>query len=171
MKKVALIVAHDGYKAEEYNYTKEVLISNGIKVITVSTLPGLATASNGDGAEVDMTLGELQPALVDGVFLIGGPGALKGLDNAQVHQLMKNIAELGKPYGAICISPRILAHIGLLKNKRATGWNQDHELTSIFERSGVHYVNQPVVIDGNIVTATGPEAAEDFGSAISSLLK
>lgn len=171
MKKVALLIANDGYQAKEYNNTKEVLVSDGVHVITVSNLPGLAMASNGDGAEIDSTLDQVHIAELDGIFLIGGPGALTHLDNPAVHNLLHDAQALNKAYGAICIAPRILAHAGVLKNKHATGWDEDHALANIFKEHKVTYIKKSVVTDGKIVTAEGPEAADDFGAAIAAAIK
>lgn len=171
MKKVALIIASDGYQAKEYNNTKEVLISDGIQVVTVSNLPGLAMAHNGDGAQVDLTLDQLNIPTVDGIFLIGGPGALKHLNIPTIYTLLQAAQTLDKAYGAICVSPRILAYAGVLKNKKATGWDEDRELTHIFQKHAVAYIKTPVVVDGKVVTAQGPDAADDFGAAIAKVIK
>jgi len=65
--------------------------------------------------------------------------------------------------GAICIAPGILARAGILKDKKATVFPSEIET---LKREGAHYSALPVVIDGKIVTADGPEAAEGFGKAL-----
>ena len=45
---------------------------------------------------------------------------------------MQQAYKAGKIVGAICYSPRILAKAGILKDKKATGWNDDHELEATF---------------------------------------
>ena len=77
----------------------------------------------------------------------------------------------GMPYGAICISPRILANAGLLRGKRATGWNGDGELQEIFSSQNVTYEQSAVVTDGRVITADGPMSAGEFGQAIVDLMK
>jgi len=67
---------------------------------------------------------------------------------------------------AICIAPILLAESGVLKNKNATVWNGDKNQEIILQNNGATYINQNVVIDKNIITANGPEAAEEFGNAI-----
>ena len=47
-----------------------------------------------------------------------------------------------------------------LRWKKATGWNEDGKLESIFKKYAVTYVKEPVVIDDNVVTAEGPNAAK-----------
>ena len=102
----------------------------------------------------------------DGIFFIGGPGALEHLDNEKSYRLIKDAAQARMPFGAICVSTRILAKTGVLINKRATGWNDDGELNALYREYNVDYVPEDVVVDGNIVTAAGPHAAKKFGKAI-----
>ncbi|MFH2069402.1 MAG: DJ-1/PfpI family protein [Candidatus Omnitrophota bacterium] len=68
-----------------------------------------------------------------------------------------------KVVGAICIAPGILARSGILKGKRATVFPGEIET---LKREGAVYVALPVVVDGRIVMADGPEAAEEFGKTL-----
>jgi protease I len=79
---------------------------------------------------------------------------------------MKEADNANKIIGAICYSPRILAKAGLLKGKKATGWNDDNELEGIFNNYGVTYMPSHVVVDGSVITADGPMAATEFAQVI-----
>ena len=165
-KKVILVVAHEGYQPVEYGIPYQLLKNAGITVLTASNKPGMATAKDLSSTPVDITLEQINPVLYDGIFLIGGPGALKALDNSVMHALLQQMKALQKHYGAICISPRILAHANVLGGKKATGWNEDHKLEEIFKKYAVIYAPEPVVIDHEVITAVGPQAAQAFGQAI-----
>lgn len=171
MVTIVLVVAFSGFQPLEYEIPKKILTDAGFKVITASTMLGNATDQNGKPIKVDSALEKLTVADFDGIFFVGGPGALDNLDNATSHKLLQSAAAAHKPYGAICISPRILAHAGVLKHKKATGWDDDGELAAIFKKYGVTYVHKPVVVDGNIITANGPAAAQEFGKSIVNLFK
>ncbi len=133
----------------------------------------LATTSGLVSARMSLLpfIDAVNPDDYDGIFIIGGPGALDCLDNSTTYSIMQKIAARNKPFGAICISPRILAHAGLLKDKKATCWNGNRQVEELFKKHEISYVNQPVVIDGTIITANGPQAATDFGKTIVSLIK
>lgn len=163
---VILLIAHEGYQQIEYGVTAELLKSNGISVLTASDQDGFAIAKDSSSTTVDLTVNQINPTQCDGLFLIGGPGALECLNTPIVHDLLEQMMALHKPYGAICISSRILAEAGVLGGKKATGWDGDHALEGIFKTHGVTYERKPVVTDGNIVTATGPDAAQEFAQAI-----
>ena len=166
MKKVLLIIAHLDFQPLEYGGPKKVLSAAGVQVVTASDQGGIAMAAyTGEKVPVDLTLDQVKPAEYDGIFLIGGPGAPDYLNNEITYKIMREIAVSGKLWGAICISPRILAAAGVLQGKKATGWNGDGELGVVLEGAGAEYVREPVV-DGKFITACGPVAAEDFGRAI-----
>jgi protease I len=169
--KVLLVVAPEGYQQVEYNEPKKMLEAEGIHVVTASTITGAAIAKDGSTTPVDVLLSKVNVNDYAGIFFIGGPGALEGLDNEMSYHVIKQAAEADIPLGAICVSPRILAKTGVLTNKQATGWNDDKELAKIFREYDVDYVQQNVVVDGNIITAVGPQAAKEFGKAIIDMIK
>jgi protease I len=167
MAKILLLIAQEGFQTKEYHDPKRVLEAAGHVVVTASLDGGTATSNIGEKTPVDIALREVRTTDYDGVFMIGGPGAPAFLDNAEAARIMTNAAAReGMCYGAICVSPRILAKEGVLSGKRATGWDLDHELAGIFEKNNVYYERAPVVVDGRVITADGPASAEAFGEAI-----
>ena len=74
---------------------------------------------------------------------------------------------------AICIAPEILAKAGVLKEKKATVWSSsiDQGPVEFLENEGAEHVEEPVVVDGKIITGNGPEAATEFGQKIVEVLR
>lgn len=171
VKTAVLVIAHRYYQPVEYNDTKRLLEQARITVITASNKAGTAIGTDGSRTAVNKTVAELNPDMYDGIFFIGGPGTLGHLDNNTSYSILKKTADKGKPFGAICISPRILAKSGVLTGKKATGWDGDNKLEGIFKKYDVIREPKDVVIDGNIITATGPLAAKAFARGIINLLK
>ena len=170
LKTILLVVAYEGYQQLEYNEPKKILQDNGFTVVTASTKPGAAVAKDGSTTPVDILISKAKATDYAGIYFIGGPGALEDLDNQTSYTLIQQAAQHKVPFGAICISPRILAKAGVLKGKKATGWNEDNELPGVFKEHGVIYEKAGVVTDGTVITATGPKTAQDFGKAIVKLL-
>ena len=171
-KKVLLIIASKGYQPIEFNEPCKLLQENGFKVFTASDKSGQAVASDGSTTVVNFTLDEVKPEDFDAVFVIGGPGAMKHLDNPKTHKIVQAInKDMYKLFGAICIAPRILANAGVLDFRNVTGWDGDNKLSEILEKAGATYIHSGVVVDNNLITATGPEAAKDFAQAIVKELK
>jgi putative intracellular protease/amidase len=172
MATIALIIADEGFQTKEYNDTKHVLESAGHKVLTLAMHRGGAISNINEHVVVDMSVDELSPSAVDAVYLIGGPGALRSLDNATIYKFLADVKALpGMAYGSICISTRVLAKAHVLEGVKATGWNGDKQLGDILSAGGAIYVPQPVVEDGRVITADGPASAAAFGAAIAKQFK
>ncbi|PIT88510.1 MAG: DJ-1 family protein [Candidatus Magasanikbacteria bacterium CG10_big_fil_rev_8_21_14_0_10_36_32] len=166
-KKVLLIIAHENFQPLEYGAPKGILEQSGVEVITASDLPGTAVSSiTNEQIKIDLTLEEINTADYDGVFFIGGHGAHDYLENELSYKIAREALETGKALGAICYSTRILAHAGVLENKKVTGWDRDDKLSDILEEAEAEYIRQPVVDDGKLITAVGPLAAEGWAKKI-----
>jgi len=68
---------------------------------------------------------------------------------------------------AICIAPVTLINAGMLDSKKATVFRS--EVNAIKRKGGI-YTGKAVEVDGNIITAEDPQAAEEFGQTIINLL-
>jgi protease I len=170
-KNIVFVIAHNEYQQDEYTIPKKLLEEAGFQIITASNNLDFATAKDESTTKVDILIQDINLEDCGGIFLIGGPGALEHLDNPITYNILQKAHFMGKPLGAICISTRILVHAGILKDKQATGWNGDGQLGEIFKNNQVKYISQEVVVDGTIVTASGPHAANEFGEKIISVLQ
>jgi enhancing lycopene biosynthesis protein 2 len=94
-------------------------------------------------------LANVQAAHIDALIMPGGFGAAKNLSNfaikgkdADVHpdvlRLVRGLVDAGKPVGAICISPAILAKIVADKHPEVTIGNDLGTAESITAMGGVH---------------------------------
>lgn len=171
MSTILLLIAHEGFQPKEYHDTRTALEAAGHTVVVASDAGGVAHASTGEEVMVDHLLAEIHAVDFDGVFAVGGPGALIHLDNDETVRIMREAKEEGvMPYGAICIAPRILLKAGLLRGVRMTGWNNDGKLETLCEHGDAIHDPKSVVVDGRVITADGPESAMAFGEAINAAL-
>jgi protease I len=81
--------------------------------------------------------------------------------------LVKEANRAGKVVSAICLAPVTLANAGLLEGKRATAYPSAE---SFLKWKGAIYTGNAVEVEGNIVTANGPEAAEEFAQAVAGMV-
>lgn len=170
MAKILLLIAQKGFQSKEYADTRAELEAAGHVVFTGSFAKGVAFSHMNEEVPVDAALAEVKAGDYDAVFAIGGPGALASLDNEETRRIFTEAKEKELSYGAICIAPRILAKAGVLRGLRATGWDEDAKLESIFSHNGVVYSRTGVVTDGRVVTADGPMSAKEFGKKINEAL-
>ncbi|OGS10933.1 MAG: hypothetical protein A2234_03500 [Elusimicrobia bacterium RIFOXYA2_FULL_58_8] len=168
MKKIAMFIAFQGFRDEEYTEPKKILEAGGHQVTTVSTAKGLARGKFRVTAVVDKIVDEVKAADYDALTLVGGPGALEHLDTPGVHALFRAAAAENRLIGAICISPVILAHAGLLRGKQVACWPDG---AAEVEKGGGKYTGAGVEIDGRLVTASGPLPAKEYGRALLEALK
>jgi len=171
-KKIAMVIAFRDFRDIEYFIPRDVLAGAGAKIVTVSSQKGQALGADGGEVNVNLTLEELNPGDFDAVVFIGGPGALKHLDNEKSYEIVRKTIKAGKVLGAICISPVILAKAGVLDGKRATVWSAplQKESIRILEENKAIYQDKAVVVDGKIVTGNGPGAAREFALSVIRLL-
>jgi protease I len=167
-KKIAMFIAFQGFRDEEYIEPKKALEAAGHTVTTVSTARGEARGKFRLTARVDKTIDEIKAADYDALTLVGGPGALEHLDNPKVHALFAAAAAQGKLIGAICISPVVLAHAGLLRGRTVTCFPDG---SAEVEKGGAKYTGSDLEVDGNLITANGPVPAKKYGQALAEALK
>jgi protease I len=135
-------------------------------VTVASTRPGVAVGTLGARVSVDCTVRRARAAAYDAVAIAGGAGSPAHLwDSEPLRALVRSVHAAGRVIGAICLSPPVLARAGLLAGRRATTFPTDRAILEL-RRGGATYVAQAVVLDGTVVTASGPEAAAAFGAAL-----
>ena len=166
-RRIAMVIAHEGFRDEEYWQTKDVLSKAGESITTLSSATSPAQSKFGKSAPVDALLGDASPEDFHAVVFVGGPGTQEYFDDPRAHAFARALHEAGKPVTAICIAPVILARAGLLRGRRATVFESGREeLTA----RGAEVTREPVVIDGLVITGNGPDAAEAFGRAVAGAL-
>jgi len=166
-KKVVMIIAPSNFRDEELFVTKKVLENKGIEVKVASVKKTSIRGMLGGSIIPDLKLDEVNLDEFDGVIFVGGIGAQFYWGYEPALKLAQEAFRKGKVIGAICIAPVILANAGILKDKKATVWPS--EARRIKAKDAV-YIKTSVVKDGNIITASGPQAAEKFGKMIAQAL-
>lgn len=166
-KKILMIVAPTNFRDEEFEKPKVIFEQAQALVTVASKGVSEATGMLGAKAAVDKDISEVSAAEYDAVVFIGGSGASVYFNDPQAQALAKDAFSQGKVVGAICIAPSTLANAGILAGKRATCFFSE---SGNLRNKGATYTGEPVTVDGKIVTASGPEAAEAFGEKIIEIL-
>jgi len=145
----------------------DILRRAGIEVITAGLAAGPVRASRGTVLLPDTTLDDALQRHFDMIVLPGGmPGSEHLKYDTRIIGLMQRMATAGKYVAAICAAPMALHAAGLLQGKRVTSFPG-----VVDELPGSHtYLNDAVVVDGNIVTSRGPGTAMDFALTLVELL-
>lgn len=170
MKALILLMPED-FRDEEFQIPRDKLASSGVSVTVAGLRGGQAKGILGLTVLPDILINDVNVGEYDALIVPGGPGSPRYLWNDQrVLSLVKEACNKGKIVAAICLSGAVLANAGILKWKNATVFETPQSL-KVFNEKGVNYVKQDVVVDGRIVTARGPAAAEKFAEEILRILK
>ena len=162
MPAVAVLVA-DGFETIECLTTVDVLRRGGVKTTLVSIMSTRdAVSTQRVAIECDCTFDEVDFNDYDYVVLPGGlPGATHLRQDPRVCEVVSEFAST-KHVAAICAAPSILGELGLLVGRRATCFPG-------FEDSfpaGTYAGAKTVVVDGDIITASGMGQALPFALAL-----
>jgi len=163
MRKAVMIIAQENFRDEELLEPKKVLEEAGIDVKIASLSKQVARGMLGAKVIPDMTLQDIDVQEFDAIIFIGGSGSSIYWDDPSAHKIAQQALSSNKILAAICIAPVTLARAGLLKDKKATVWSSE---AGRLKQGGAIYTAKDVEKDGNIITASGPDVASEFGNQI-----
>lgn len=163
-----LIVATDGFEEWELFGPREILQKLEAEVVLASPKPEpiQATIHDDPGKTIrpDLTIDQANAEDFDALIL---PGGVRNPDhlrmNAGAIELIRSFARQGKPVAAICHGPWLLVEADLLRGRTATSWPS---IRTDLRNAGANVVDQPVAVDGNIITSRKPEDVELFTRAV-----
>lgn len=117
-----------------------------------------------DTQAVDVTVAE---ASVDDYDALVLPGGVANPDNLRtdadaVHFVADFVAS-GKPVAAICHAPWVLIEADVVRGKRLASWPS---LQTDIRNAGGTWVDEKVVVDGNLITSRNPGDIPAFTSAL-----
>lgn len=162
----ALILLADGFEEIEALTPVDILRRAGVAVTTAGLRPGPIEGSRQTRHLADTSLDAVSHRLFDVLVLPGGqPGTDNLRRDRRVGECVMRHARAGKWLAAICAAPLVLHDAGLLAGRRATSYPSVKD-----QLTGVHYVEDRVVVDGTILTSRAPGTALEFSLKIVELL-
>ena len=166
-KRVAMVVAHEGFRDEELFLPRTLLERRGAQVVVLSERTGTASGKLGGSVPVDGLIASARAEDFAAVVFVGGPGVQPFADRPDCHNLARDAASAGRVVAAICSAGAILAKAGLLKGRRATCYPTEAE---VLRKAGANYTARALEVDGSIITADGPQSANLFGATLADAL-
>lgn len=161
----ALVFLAPGFEEMEATAPVDILRRAGVTVTVATIQAELATTGRNSITWVaDTRLAEVADQTFDLLIVPGGPGHAALRREATVRAMLQAQATRGGLIGAICAAPLVLLDAGLLAGKAYTAHpSAAGELTAI-------QADQPVVVDGQIITSRGAGTAARFGLALAAAL-
>jgi protease I len=165
-KRVAMVIAPN-YEDIEATDPKEALEKAGANVTLVGIEKGTVEGKKGGSLEATETFGTVSPDDFD-MLVIPGGGAPENLriDDGAV-AFTRQFTESGKPVAAICHGAQLLISADVLTGRTLTAVNK---IRDDVKNAGGNYVDEELVIDGNLITSRTPKDLPAFNEAIAAVV-
>jgi protease I len=168
MAKIAFLTASEGIEKVELTEPWKAVTDAGFTAELLSPESGEVQLFNHlDKAETQKVDVEVSKANVDdyaALVLPGGvanPDALRLDDDAVT--FVKNFVASGKPVAAICHAPWVLVEADVVRGKRLASFPS---VQTDIRNAGAEWVDETVVVDGNLITSRNPDDLPAFNKAI-----
>ncbi|GAA5236721.1 type 1 glutamine amidotransferase [Verticiella sediminum] len=171
-KQIAVLVT-DNFEQVELTSPRQALEDAGATVHILSAKTGQVRGMNhdekADSFKVDATWDDADPAEYAGVVLPGGvfnSDAIRCEPGAQ--SFVQAIHEQGRPIAVICHGPWLLVSAGLVSGKQMTSFPT---LQDDIRNAGGAWVDEEVVMDGNLISSRKPDDLPAFNAKLIEALK
>ncbi len=161
--RVAILVT-DGFEQVELEKPRQALDQAGAETRIVSPAGSKVKAWNledwGSKFTCDVALDAARPDDFDALLLPGGvmnPDKLRMIPAAVA--FVKAFFDAGKPVAAICHGPWTILETGAARGRRMTSWPS---LKTDLRNAGAQWLDQEVLVDGNLVTSRKPDDIPAF---------
>ena len=168
-KRIAMVIANN-FEDVEATSPKEYLERKGAEVTLIGVDSGTVTGKKGATLSPDVTFADLG---ADGVsqfdaLVVPGGGAPENLRiNDTAVTFTRQFVESGKPVASICHGPQLLISADVLRGRTTTSVNK---IRDDIRNAGGIYVDEPVTIDGNLISSRTPADLDQFNAAIAAAL-
>ena len=171
MKKSLFIVPQIGFNEIELFAIKKILEKSKIKCTIASFSKGRVIGKHEKIANATEIIKKINYADYDCFIFVGGENASSLSEYQCVLDLLKNANKLNKLIALLCMHPAIfLPSLPFLKNKKMTVFKSKNNWSVGIIKKEAVYVDESVVIDGNILTCRGEEDAKQLAEKIVKLL-
>lgn len=165
--KVAILV-DDGFEQVELTEPRKALDDAGATTQIVSPrdkqVRGWKFTEWGDSLPVDVKLDGAKAQDFDALLLPGGvinPDSLRMQPKAVA--FIKAFFDAGKPVGAICHGPWTIIEADAARGRQIAAWPS---LKTDLRNAGAEWMDQEVVVDGNLVSSRMPDDIPAFNRAL-----
>ncbi len=158
-KRVA-ILAEDLYQEMELWYPLYRLREAGAEVVVVGPTAGETYKSKaGYPVTADRAAAEVAAEDFDAVIIPGGYAPDRMRRNAALVRFVREMHASGKVVAAICHAGWVAISAGILRGRRATSVAA---IKDDMTNAGALWVDEPVVVDGTLVTSRTPDDLPHF---------
>lgn len=173
MAKIAFLTASEGIEKVELTEPWKAVTDAGFTAELLSPESGEVQLFNhldkADTQKVDI---EVSKANVDDYAALVLPGGVANPDALRLDEdavtFVKNFVASGKPVAAICHAPWVLVEADVVRGKRLASFPS---VQTDIRNAGGEWVDETVVVDGNLITSRNPDDLPAFNKAILDAVK
>ncbi len=151
MKK-ALILIENGFDDVEYIVPYYRFLEAGFEVAVAAPAAGTYVGKVGLKADA-VDVRSLSADEFDLLYLPGGHAPDRLRRHPEVLEFVRKVHDKGGLIAAICHAPHVLISAGLTRGRKMTSF---FSIKDDVVNSGAEWVDAPVVVDGNLITARFP---------------
>lgn len=164
-ERTVLVLAADLFEDMELLYPVYRLREEQVDVTIAGISDDAVTGKKGHGpVPVDTTVDEVAASDFDALVIPGGFAPDKLRRSQRVLDLVEEFNAAGKPIAFICHAGWVPISAGIIKGRRATSVDA---IRDDMVNAGADWVDEPCVVDGNLVSARTPA---DLGPWMKELL-
>ncbi len=155
MAKDKILILTDDYAEDlELLYPYYRMIEAGYDVVMASDAGGRGLkGKNGVPYKSDVSWDDVSGSEFVGLLIPGGWAPDKLRRNDKVKAIVREMNEDGKPIGIICHAGWVTISAGIMKGRTATS---TPAIRDDMENAGCKWVNEEVVVDGNLISSRAP---------------
>lgn len=160
--RTAIILA-ENFEDSEATSPIEALEAAGVEVTVLGTTTGTVTGKKGAQVEATATIASADIDSFDLLVIPGGgsPENLRIDDDAVA--FTKQFVASGKPVASICHGPQLLISADVLSERTVTAVNK---IRDDVRNAGATYVDEELVVDGNLISSRVPDDLPAFNQAL-----
>lgn len=148
------------YNDREFWYPYYRLKEEGVQVCVVGPeAGGHYSGQYGIPVKADKGMNDISPADFHGLIVPGGYAPDHMRRHRQMVKLVRDFHEAGKIVAAICHAGWMLASADILRGRKVTGYSS---IKDDLVHAGAQFVDEEVVVDGNLVTSRQPDDLPAF---------
>jgi len=164
MARIAVVLA-DLFEDSEFRVPYDTLRNAGHQVEIIGLEAGreIRGKKGKESVRAERAIQDVNPDDFDALVIPGGysPDILRM--NPHMVRFVKQTVDSGKPVGAVCHAPWMLAEADVIRGRTVTSWAS---IKTDLVNAGAKWIDRQVVEDGNLITSRKPDDLPEFTQAI-----
>lgn len=164
MAKVA-ILAGEGFEDSEFHVPCRRLRNAGheVRIVGVKRSETVHGKRGKIEARIEQSARDATVDEYDALVIPGGQAPDRLRLDTDIVKFTRAFMESGKPVAAICHGPQLLIEAETVRGRTLTSWPS---VRKDLLNAGAHWIDEPVVEDGNLITSRKPDDLDAFCDAL-----